>query len=239
MSFAGDKNVLLVVSHQDDESFFCGGLLTTLRGNSRITAICMSEAKHPGDRENRDNYFEAACKIATVQPVTTSFQDARHVWSSVDLFFRDRSEQIVAMTKFLGEQRDVIRPDIVITHNEAGEYGHCYHKAVHRLCRRVFDPEKIYCFARGSKLQNREIIRVNYDKEKKRQLLACYPYFDVHFFSLRFFREDITYQPEEFFALGENAPVAAEPSLLDVYRGLSSDFLHFFHRKLRAKAKWY
>jgi LmbE family N-acetylglucosaminyl deacetylase len=198
----------------------------------------MSEAKQPSDRENRDNYFRAACRIAGVEAVTTKFRDARHVWSNVDLLLRDRPDQIAAMTKFLEEQRDLIRPDIVVTHNEAGEYGHCYHKTVHRVCRRVFDAGKIYCIARGSKL-NREVIPIEYDIEKKRQLLACYPYFDVHGFSLRFFRKDMVYEPEGFFALGENTAMPAEPSLFKIYGDVSKDFLHFFHRKIRAQMKWY
>ena len=40
-------------------------------------------------------------------------------------------------------------PDVVITHNEAGEYGHCYHKVVHRVCCQVFDREKLYFIGAG------------------------------------------------------------------------------------------
>jgi LmbE family N-acetylglucosaminyl deacetylase len=238
MSFAIGKKVLVVVSHQDDESLFFGGLLTSISGASELTVVCMSEAKQKRDVEGRNAFFRNACQIVDARPVLTSFRDARHVWSHVDLFFRKRPEQVEAMRKFLQAQAVSLRPDIVVTHNEQGEYGHCYHKVVHRVCCQVFDPRKLYFVGRGSRRSGQQIV-VEYDAEKKKRLMDCYPTFDAATFSKRFFREVITYQPETYIAAGDEKPKATAPSILRVDSELTRDFLHFFHRKLRAKVGWW
>lgn len=238
MSFVTNKKVLVVTSHQDDESLFCGGLLTTLDESNQATVICMSAAKHARDNENRNNCFKKACQEVNARPITTAFREARHVWSNVDLFLRDRPEQIAAMVKFLEEQAAAIQPEVVITHNEAGEYGHCYHKVVHRVCRRVFR-KNLYCIARGSKIAGREIFEIPFDREKKKKLMDCYPNFDAHGFSMRFFGFDMVYDPETFFALGDDSPEIKTPGRLKISADVTADFVHFFQRKLRAKVKWY
>jgi len=199
--------------------------------------ICMSEAKQKRDVEGRNAFFRKACEVVGARPILTSFRDARHVWSHVDLFFRDRPEQIEAMRRFLQAQAVSLRPDVVVTHNEMGEYGHCYHKVVHRLCCQVFDPRKLYFDGRGSKRIGQRIV-VTYDAEKKKRLMDCYPTFDATTFSKRFFREVITYQPETYIAAGSEKPEAA-PSRLRIDSELTRDFLHFFHRKWRAKVGWW
>jgi hypothetical protein len=239
MSFAADKKVLVVISHQDDEALFCGGLLSSICGVSELTVVCMSQAKQKQDIEYRKDYFLKSCEILNARAVTTSFRDARHVWSHVDLFFRKRPEQIDAMTSFLKAQLEVVRPDIVITHNEAGEYGHCYHKVVHRVCRRVFAPGNLYFIGLGGKRNGCERITVNYDAQKKKQLLECYPHFDAAGFSKRFFGGDvITYQAETYIACGAQEPAPVQSTGFALYSGLTVDFLHFFDRKLRSKAGW-
>ncbi|MGW8255963.1 MAG: PIG-L deacetylase family protein, partial [Thermoguttaceae bacterium] len=145
MSFAADKKVLIITSHQDDESFFCGGLLCNIAGRSEVHVICMSRAKQERDIVARNQFLLDACKMLGARGILTNFREARHVWSSADLFFRKRCEQIDAMKSFVKKQLEEIQPEIVITHNEAGEYGHCYHKVVHRVCRAVCDSARAGC----------------------------------------------------------------------------------------------
>ena len=88
MSFARDKKVLVVTSHQDDESLFCGGLLTRIIGeDSHGDVICMS-AKRPKTESRR--FFRNGCANASGErpAITTTFREARHVWSNVDFFLR-------------------------------------------------------------------------------------------------------------------------------------------------------
>ncbi len=259
MCFATNKRVLLVVSHQDDESLFCGGLLSTICDRSQVTVICMSQAKQPGGIQFRDGNFRRACAKVNARPVTTSFREARHVWSQVDRFFHQRPEQIVAMTEFLQVQAEAIQPEVVITHNERGEYGHCYHKVVHRVCRRVFPSDKLYFIGIGSRDPGtvpifvagchkngtvpfcapgtgpdprREQFMVSYDAEKKKQLLDCYPDFDAARFCRRFFGAEIAYQPETYLASREQEHTPPAKGCLGVAGDLTADFLRFHQRKL-------
>jgi LmbE family N-acetylglucosaminyl deacetylase len=237
MSFAENKKVLVIISHQDDESLFCGGLLSALCGKSDVTVICMSAAKQKPDVERRNASFRRACEMAGARPITTSFREARHVWSHVDRFVRQRPEQIDAMRRFLHEQCAALKPEIVITHNEAGEYGHCYHKVVHRVCRQVFDGDRLYFIGIGSKHNVGQQIVIHYDPQKKKELLSCYPEFDAVGFCNRFFGAEIPYQPESYVPCGNPGPVLAAPTALNVCRGLTVDFLQFWYRKFRSQLR--
>ncbi len=235
-SLAASKRVLVVISHQDDEALFCGGLLSNLAGACDLTVICMAAAKQKRDVEGRNAWFRSVCEKLGARAVTSSFRDARHVWSSADLLFRKRPEQIQAMREFLRAQAETLTPDLVITHNEAGEYGHCYHKVVHRLCREVFDGERLYLIGVGSRENGQRRFVVKYDPQKKKQLMDCYPIFDVATFCKRFFGADITYQPETYGACGRRPPwKPAGP--IAIACGLCRDFLRFWVRAVRAKAR--
>jgi LmbE family N-acetylglucosaminyl deacetylase len=237
MTFAVGKKVLVVTAHQDDESLFCGGLLCSLRGQSDVTVICMSAAKQPRDVEGRNRFFENACQTVGARPFTTDFRDARHVWSSPDLFFRDRPDQVAAMRDYLRAKFASVRPDVVVTHNENGEYGHCYHRVVHRICCQAFPREKLRFIGIGSKSASNRLV-VQYDANEKKRLMDCYPTFNATRFSLRFFGEVITYQPETYVSCdGVSAP--PEATRLGVTTELAGDFMHFWVRKLRDKVAWY
>ena len=88
----------------------------------------------------------------------------------------------------------------MVTHNQRGEYGHCYHRVVHRICCRVFDPAKLYFIGAGLPANASDRIVIDYDANKKKQLLDCYPTFDPARFTKRFFGQSTTYEPEAYFA---------------------------------------
>jgi LmbE family N-acetylglucosaminyl deacetylase len=171
--------------------------------------------------------------------VTTGFRDARHVWSSPDLLMRDRPQQIAAMQGLLESLRDSFEPDVVVTHNQRGEYGHCYHRVVHRLCCRVFDRAKLYFIAAGMPPNGQEPIVVRYDASKKKQLMDCYPTFDSERFTQRFFGRPTTYEPEAYLAARDYRPAAAPRTRIDIASELARDFTHFWVRKLRSEVAWH
>ncbi len=238
MCFADDKKVLVVTSHPDDESLFCGGLLTTICDRSELLMVCMSEAKQKFDLVAREMFFRHVCELLGSRAVLTDFRDSRHVWSSPDLLMRDRPQQVAAMVELLESLRDSFAPDVVVTHNQRGEYGHCYHRVVHRICCRVFDPAKLYFIGAGLPANASDRIVIDYDANKKKQLLDCYPTFDPARFTKRFFGRSTTYEPEAYFAARERRP-AAPRRRIDIAAELTRDFTHFWVRKLRSQAAWY
>jgi hypothetical protein len=233
--FATNKKVMVVVAHQDDEALFCGGLLSQIRGTSEITVICMSKAKYENTTQTRNECFRSVCKKIGARAVVTTFPEARHVWSSAELLWRQRPEQMAAMQDLLRAQAEEFRPDVVITHNAAGEYGHCYHQVVHRVCRQAFPPGKLYFIGIGRRGQAGGQLVVTYDASEKKDLLECHPYLDAAGFCKRHFGKDIAYEPETYIACGEQEHPAAPLGSAAIARQLAADFLGFWIRKLRAK----
>ena len=233
--FAANKKVLLVVAHQDDEALFCGALLSEIRGTSDVTVICMSKPKHPQYVEPRNECFRKVCEKVEARAIVTAFPEARHVWSNAELLWRQRPEQIAAMEDLLRAQADAFPPDVVITHNAAGEYGHCYHKVVHRVCRQVFPPDKLYFIGVGSRDRAGQRFVVPCDAAKKKDLLDCHPYFDTAGFCKRHFGKVIAFEPETYIACGKQDE-PAPPGRVAIAGQLAVDFLGFWIRKLRAKA---
>ncbi|MGW8255962.1 MAG: hypothetical protein ACWGMZ_00600, partial [Thermoguttaceae bacterium] len=98
---------------------------------------------------------------------------------------------------------------------------------------------KLYFIGRGSRLPGGARFTVEYDLEKKKRLMECYPCFDAESFSRRFFNgEVITYQPETYIACGPEEPMPLVQSGYSLYAGLTGDFLHFFDRKIRFNLGW-
>jgi hypothetical protein len=232
--FASNKRVLVVVAHQDDEALFCGGLLSRIRGTSEVAVICMSQPKHARTVEGRNQCFRQVCERAGAQAILTTFPEARHVWSSAELLCRRRPQQIAAMREFLRAQADAFRPDLVVTHNAAGEYGHCYHKVVHRVCRQVFPADKLYFIGIGSRDRDGQRFVVRCDEAGKKELLDCHPYLDADAFGKRHFGRVITYEPETYIACGQHGQPAPLGSAA-IAAQLAGEFLGFWVRKLRAK----
>lgn len=118
----------LVVAHPDDESMWFGGLLLTHPGN--WTVICCSIPRI--DPVRAWKFFDA-CASLNATPRLIPFPEPE---PSQDL------HQIML------DLLDLHQFDLVVTHNEVGEYGHRHHRNVHH---RVVDtfPGPILCSGIG------------------------------------------------------------------------------------------
>ena len=188
-----NKKVLVIVAHQDDETLFGGGLLTNISESCQLTLACMSRAKYKTDIHRRNEEFKKVCDLLNAKPILTNFQDSDSVEDSLHKFLESRPQQMEEMYFFLRELIGEVQPDMILTHNEVGEYGHCYHKVIHELCKKF---NNIYNF--GTNLKSK-LMTVNYNLKKKEKLYSCYPRFNASDFCKRFLKRDISFAPETYF----------------------------------------
>jgi LmbE family N-acetylglucosaminyl deacetylase len=99
----------IVVAHPDDETLWCGGLM--VRFPRRWTVICCSIPRVDPIRACK--FFEA-CEVLGAKPRLLPFTESP---PNEPLGHLDALE----LNGF----------DCIVTHNEAGEYGHRHHRDVH------------------------------------------------------------------------------------------------------------
>jgi LmbE family N-acetylglucosaminyl deacetylase len=148
----GDLSVLVVIAHPDDEGFGSGGALAMLSaGGSRITLVCATN----GDAgEISDSSLATPETLAQVRQ--EEMRQAMAITKVEDLRFlgyRDsgmagtedndnpaslhQAEPDKVVSRLVGIMREV-RPQMVITHDPTGGYGHPDHLAASRHVTRAF-----------------------------------------------------------------------------------------------------
>lgn len=103
---AGAKRGCAILAHPDDESLWCGGLLS--RSGIDWTVICCSVPEKDPERAYK---FFAACTLLGVTGRLLPFGE------KAGLFRLD----LIDLTGF----------DLVLTHGPEGEYGHPQHRELH------------------------------------------------------------------------------------------------------------
>lgn len=89
-----NKNIMVVVAHQDDETLFAGGFLTNICENCSIMLICMSKAKYKNQISIRNDEFKRVSELLHAEAITTNFKDSKWISYSVSNFFNKEKTYI-------------------------------------------------------------------------------------------------------------------------------------------------
>lgn len=150
-------NKLMIVAHPDDEMLWGG--MNLLLDNGWHVIVCT----HGNPKNTRYDEFKNSVKYAgvykweafNIKDVYTEDQN------KADKTFSVKSSPLYKHLSKLSKQKW----DLVLTHNEIGEYGHAHHIAVHKLVKSLFKSAKF--FEADKKLNKDNLIR-------KKQLCKYY-----------------------------------------------------------------
>ena len=142
-------NKLMVVAHPDDEMLWGG--MNLLLDNGWHVIVCT----HGNPKNTRYDEFKNSVKYAgvykweafNIKDVYTEDQN------KADKTFSVKSSPLYKHLSKLSKQKW----DLVLTHNEIGEYGHAHHIAVHKLVKSLFKSAKF--FEADKKLNKDHLIR--------------------------------------------------------------------------------
>lgn len=118
-------DIMLIPSHADDEILFFGGIIPTygVARSARIQVVYMTQfwdTTPIREHEKLDGLWTAGCRY---YPVSAGFTD---VYSNSLEGARTQYDEN-AMTEFIVEQIRRFKPQITVTQDFNGEYGHGYH----------------------------------------------------------------------------------------------------------------
>lgn len=143
-------DLLVFIAHPDDEYLFLGGTIPTYAGERGLhVAVCyMTVKEEPRLHELLNGLWTAGCRE---YPELLMMYDklcydsprlAYKYWDGID----NAMDVVAAML-------DRLRPEVVVTHDLKGEYGHGAHMAVAELCLKIirdgerplaYPPKKLY-----------------------------------------------------------------------------------------------
>ena len=128
----------MVVAHPDDEAIFGFAQLALSSANWRV--VCVTN----GDNPERRREFLKVSRALGVNSDIWRFKDER--WAT---FSSDDQERIALRVQEICKRE---RIENVLTHGLGGEYGHCQHRALHRVVRHAVTSRGyrgVYTFAKN------------------------------------------------------------------------------------------
>lgn len=119
-------DIMIVSAHSDDEILFMGGIIPTYgaEGGARVQVVYMTEFWSTApvrEHEKLDGLWEDGL---TTYPVCGGFRDVY----AKDLKQAEKLYDLQAMTDYLTDTIRRFQPQVVVTHDFAGEYGHGFHQ---------------------------------------------------------------------------------------------------------------
>jgi LmbE family N-acetylglucosaminyl deacetylase len=149
--------LLAILAHPDDESFFCGGTLARYAAlGHRVYLICATrgeqgEILHPeinsvlypkGQARGRlrEGELNQACRILGIEPpIVLDYQDSGHplevARANPQAFMH---QEVEAVEQKLLAHIAVLKPEIILTFDPHGGYGHIDHILIHRAASAAF-----------------------------------------------------------------------------------------------------
>lgn len=145
MVVSGVPNALFIHAHPDDESLWTGGTIADLaaRGGRTSLITCTWE---PGTSRHRELVDAVAALGMSEEPIMLGYADAFVPESApgqprfLDVPFDDEVQRVVAHIRDL-------KPDVIVTYNAYGIYGHPDHMHAHRLAVIAADAAAIGSYA--------------------------------------------------------------------------------------------
>lgn len=129
ISPTNNVNILLLVAHPDDETIFCGGTML-IYPNCKWTVVSITDlGRSFAFKKAIESFKELGVNIVSYKTLAQENikQGAR---------LPDLAKEKIVWEKVVREQN--FSPDITITHNEAGEYGHGAHKLLSVVADNLF-----------------------------------------------------------------------------------------------------
>ena len=118
-------DIMLIVSHSDDEILFFGGILPTYTYtyDADIQIVYMTQfwnGQKIREHEKLDGLWESGIRF---YPVSAPFND----YKSEDIETAATQYDYEAMVEYVVRQIRCFKPQVILTHDINGEYGHGYH----------------------------------------------------------------------------------------------------------------
>jgi N-acetyl-1-D-myo-inositol-2-amino-2-deoxy-alpha-D-glucopyranoside deacetylase len=175
--------LMCVYAHPDDECFAAGGVLAKYAAQGHRTILVTTTGGEAGEISSADlatadnlgevrarELAEAAEHLRIGKLLSLGYRDSGMAGTEQN---RDpRSLHMADLDEAAGRLIELFRserPDVVVTHNEQGDYGHPDHVKTHRLALAAFDavagepwaPRKLYvgAFTRSSMERMRTMLR--------------------------------------------------------------------------------
>lgn len=151
------KRLLVAIAHPDDETFGIGGTMARLRREGwGVTVVCATRGEVGEISDSslatpqtlgqvREGELREACAVLGIGNEDVRFFDYRDsgmpgTAENADPRALCNAEPAAAVAAFAAQIREA-RPDLVITWDPSGGYGHPDHLAVHRHATAAFEQE--------------------------------------------------------------------------------------------------